>query len=461
MRKFSLLTLVALLMLVFSCDKDKNDDAINSDEMGKVLFNFSFYNQLGDLQSSNRLKSVPSFDDARAVVLSIQKANGDATAYSSTKIPLNEMTPDFFDRNLSPGEYKLAECLILDIDDSAIFATPLKGSSQALNVGNPLTLDFSVKKDQQTDFPIDLMPTYGLTPADFGMERFIFNPPIYFFITVKEKGQANEISASLNVSKDTYSSNIDIEAAPINMVSVKGGFADYTLTITKPGFKTYTTNMLADEFKSYERTPLSIELEREFTFGTVTTATGRIWMDRNLGATRVATHKNDEDAYGDLYQWGRAADGHENRNSPITTTLSNTDVPNHAKFIVEVNSGVIIKDWRQPQSDDLWQGVNGINNPCPAGFRLPTKEEWEDEIKTWGYKQDYCDLPLKLPLAANRSIMPFGEAIYFASYWTSTTGKDPNYTGHRSYSFETSPNSAPKLMLIERMKGASVRCIKD
>ena len=38
---------------------------------------------------------------------------------------------------------------------------------------------------------------------------------------------------------------------------------------------------------------------------TVTSATGKVWMDRNLGAGRVATSSTDTEAYGDLYQWGR------------------------------------------------------------------------------------------------------------------------------------------------------------
>jgi len=36
-------------------------------------------------------------------------------------------------------------------------------------------------------------------------------------------------------------------------------------------------------------------------------------MDRNLGATQVATSSTDENSYGDLYQWGRRADGHSNK----------------------------------------------------------------------------------------------------------------------------------------------------
>ena len=41
--------------------------------------------------------------------------------------------------------------------------------------------------------------------------------------------------------------------------------------------------------------------------------TGRVWMDRNLGATQVATSSIDEAGYGDLYQWGRRKDGHQRK----------------------------------------------------------------------------------------------------------------------------------------------------
>lgn len=40
-------------------------------------------------------------------------------------------------------------------------------------------------------------------------------------------------------------------------------------------------------------------------------ATGLIWMDKNLGASQVATSSTDAASYGDLYQWGRAAEGHQ------------------------------------------------------------------------------------------------------------------------------------------------------
>jgi hypothetical protein len=93
---------------------------------------------------------------------------------------------------------------------------------------------------------------------------------------------------------------------------------------------------------------------------------GQVWMDRNLGASRVATSSTDSAAYGDLYQWGRGADGHQIRTSGTTDVTSDTDVPGHDDFITTNTSPY---DWRSPQNDNLWQGVSGINNPCPDMFR--------------------------------------------------------------------------------------------
>ncbi len=39
--------------------------------------------------------------------------------------------------------------------------------------------------------------------------------------------------------------------------------------------------------------------------------TAPLWMDRNLVASQVATASDDTLAFGDVYQWGRAADGHQ------------------------------------------------------------------------------------------------------------------------------------------------------
>jgi hypothetical protein len=47
----------------------------------------------------------------------------------------------------------------------------------------------------------------------------------------------------------------------------------------------------------------------------------------------VATSSTDPASYGDSYQWGRLADGHQIRTSTTTTTLAVNITPGHADFI--------------------------------------------------------------------------------------------------------------------------------
>lgn len=135
--------------------------------------------------------------------------------------------------------------------------------------------------------------------------------------------------------------------------------------------------------------------------GTVKSA-GRIWMDRNLGASRVATSPTDPEAYGDLYQWGRLTDGHEKRTSSTIYTLSPDDDPQHDNFILATAQP---HDWRNPQNDKLWQGVSGITNPCPSGFRLPTDTELEKERASWSSSDSVGAFasPLKLVMSGFRN----------------------------------------------------------
>ena len=61
-------------------------------------------------------------------------------------------------------------------------------------------------------------------------------------------------------------------------------------------------------------------------------------MDRNPGASQVATASNDGQAYGDLYQWGQLSDGHEKRKPGTTSSLSSSNIPEllitHKVFLI-------------------------------------------------------------------------------------------------------------------------------
>jgi len=191
--------------------------------------------------------------------------------------------------------------------------------------------------------------------------------------------------------------------------------------------------------------------ERDFH---VVSATGRIWMDRNLGASRAATSITDVQAYGDLFQWGRNADGHQLRNSLTTTTLSSSDQPGHDNFIITASTPY---DWRRPQNDILWQGVNGINNPCPEGYRLPSEAEWEAEIQSWSSRDRAGAFasPLKLPVAGSRSLAgSLNNVDSHGNYWSSTV--KGYFVSHLYFNSSDAGNS-----IEARVFGYSVRCIKD
>jgi uncharacterized protein (TIGR02145 family) len=179
--------------------------------------------------------------------------------------------------------------------------------------------------------------------------------------------------------------------------------------------------------------------------------TGKIWMDRNLGATRVATGSTDADSYGDLYQWGRGTDGHEKRTSGTTTGQSSSTTPGNT-FITGSDN------WYNGNNpNDLWQGVSGVNNPCPTGYRIPTEAEWNAESLSWSTNNSAGAFasPLKLPLAGYRSFYDGNPAGVGTSgfYWSSTVSS--------TNSFNLDFNSNAIMSSSNRAWGNSVRCIKD
>jgi hypothetical protein len=183
--------------------------------------------------------------------------------------------------------------------------------------------------------------------------------------------------------------------------------------------------------------------------------TNRTWMDRNLGASQVATSSTDVNAYGDLYQWGRFGDGHQCRNSITTSTLSANDNPGNPNFIIIPNSP---GDWRSTQNNNLWQGINGTNNPCPFGFRLPTEGELDAERISWQSNDSNgaFSSPLIMPAGGRRVWVTgsFLEIGSYGQYWTASVISN----GSRHLNFF---NSNSFFGTDNRGSGRSVRCIKD
>ena len=197
------------------------------------------------------------------------------------------------------------------------------------------------------------------------------------------------------------------------------------------------------------------------------TTTGKTWMDRNLGATQVATSSTDADSYGDLYQWGRNTDGHQIRTS-ITASSQVVSGAEGTSFIIGFS------DWLTVQDDTRWNSETEAapvkvtaNDPCPTGFRVPTETELEAERNNggtgfWGTGSAQnnpagaYNSPLKLPVAGYR-LSSTGALTNVGSngrYWSSTvSGTFARYLNFYS--------SSAGLSSLSRANGFSVRCIKE
>ena len=189
---------------------------------------------------------------------------------------------------------------------------------------------------------------------------------------------------------------------------------------------------------------------------TVISAAGQRWMDRNLGASQVATSPTDSSAYGFYYQWGRGTDGHQISSSGTTWTTSSTDTPGHSDFILTETPPY---DWRVPKNNNMWQGESGINNPCPAGFRIPTKAEWDTEMASWSSTDSAGAFasPLKLVFGGFHCHFcgEFWDSGELGFYWSSTTAN--NDYAHYLFIGPTPPITNYN----DRAYGYNVRCIQD
>jgi hypothetical protein len=182
----------------------------------------------------------------------------------------------------------------------------ITGTNQLLSVPYALHAKTAETVTNETD------PLFVASPANGIISGDIINWNNKLDVE-QDSSVTNEIQA-LSISNDTvFLSNGGFVKLPIPTGTQAGQMQYWNNT----AWVTVAAGTTGQKFTNLNGTPIWIDNDDNIDPTTgqilkdVTSTTGKIWMDRNLGASRVATSVSDTLAYGDLYQWGRGTDGHE------------------------------------------------------------------------------------------------------------------------------------------------------
>jgi uncharacterized protein (TIGR02145 family) len=351
------------------------------------------------------------------------------------------------------------------------------------------------RQSQKTDFSLttEQAPFSGSNPPYTGTQVYVFTPSGNVsnvrFVYLDASGQAIEsMTPMYDYSGDILSGSlckaVVVYKASLN-TSLQGKTRDEAV---KP--ELYVIYNDASGGTGTDRSiKLTVSLQDCACCGAATTSGGWLtFMCHNLGADEFLdpfTYVSNGDAggndiKGDLYQWGRPKDGHQLRNSTITTTLAATNTPNHANFITTNNNSPW--DWRLDGGNDTRWGdgtqnevmPKAANDPCPPGWKVPTQKQWGSIFRggiiggapgtatantwTWtasGYK---IGSSLFLPAAGYR-LRSDGTLSYIGSdgyYWSSTVD------GLVAYSLTFGSSGVyPANNSYSRSNGLSVRCVSE
>ncbi|NDV94902.1 hypothetical protein D0T84_08225 [Dysgonomonas sp. 521] len=237
-----------------------------------------------------------------------------------------------------------------------------------------------------------------------------------------------------------------------------------------------------------------------------------VFMCHNLGADPSLdpfTWKSDGDDVGfdikgDLYQWGRKADGHEKRTSLVVderATVADLDGENQVKITSDKYgkfiAGTNFVSWTTAVSPIRLNWGNATllmdvpkakNDPCPEGWKVPSLMQWQSIIRG---PEERLGVVISLvptpPVLANEwtwdgNGMKVGDALYLPSvlirsghngvlnpldltttYWSSNNWKHPGRVDNviGTFGFRQWESIFPGDHYFYPVNGFAVRCVAE
>jgi Sialidase, N-terminal domain. len=272
-----------LIVSLSSCKKTNQEDG-----QGNLQVNFSL-NSLKSIQIDTSLATTLS-----EIVVTIEDINGKVVK-SEQHIELYNMNGNYISKPIAlpTGKYKLTGFLVLDFKNNVVYASPVKGSSKAYLVQNPLPLEFNISKDDVTKVAPEVINAASCNPEDFGYSTFTLNIAENFdfmvgvFIyddSIKNYKLTSSVISIISDTTDVYNSSLSpntnnalvsiYDSVGItNRITLPERFNTFTLVISKTGYKTYTKQFSKEALKLYFRSvdkgPLIVILDPDAVSGLI------------------------------------------------------------------------------------------------------------------------------------------------------------------------------------------------
>ena len=385
--------------------------------------------------------------------------------------------------------------------------------------------EFSVSLENLTDGTTYYVRAYAVSPAGVAYSgevsftaRFVPKAPVVAFVsekavnidfttasvTIRIVDNGGEVPTEYGVAYGTDPDHLDqvynetanaIDGEGNAVIDITGLEENTTYYIKARAVNSSGTglsdNMLhfhtaidgGDGLKYYVMEPISVTIDG--------VRTELEFLDRNLGAKRVAESKDDYEAYGWMFQWGRRADGHQKMTWTSASTgtfdlepAANSEAPENRITVdgspVYYASGQTdwVRDphvataedtrlnwyWGAKEEDPLYS-TGGTNNPCPEGFRVPKAIEWTG-ISNIATNTDAIFELLKAPSAGYVDVytskITFSRTTSAVYLWAADSGTGEGVTNNKDernagYVMFTT-NKAVRAMF--KSSAMPVRCVK-